>query len=867
MSFGPQTPWPLVTLFAAAAFCAVAAAVVTGRLGGRGRRAILAANGAAGLMLCLAILDPVRRRPGEPTGSHLAVAVDVSQSVQRAGRDWNAVRSTIEDVIGEVLDDVSPEVARSSTASLVTFARGVHTVARDVPLGELARTVSRLTEDELPPDDASDVAAGLDAAAETLEDAGRGAVLLVGDGHETRGNARAAARKLARRGFAVHVAALGGRFPEIGLYAADLPRQVELERQTWARLLLVGSAQRELSLELTLRQGSEAPVPWSRTLAGSGWFQLRQPLVFDDPGISFLDVDLRSAAGEQQHRRFFTYVSAPPRLLVVGDDHAWTRALPAERFRLEASAPEALDKDFNPSRYDAVILHEVEAERLDFSHLTRLAHHVEKSGLGLLLVNGPQVGGPEARTMLMSYDNTPLEELLPVINKPRPVLETPPPRDVVVLIDTSSSMGGWRLWKAKEIAAVLIDRLRALDRFHLIAFTGGAHPLASGLAMTSQGKQEATRIVSALRSGGGTNPTQALEMISGKSLRNCGLFLISDGEFASVSARPDCEATVFAIGKGAHNVPAALAEIAEPFPVPDDSFNPAGIRMGYFDPEPRNNRFEPGRFTPLPGVDAFQGGWSLLPDPGLPLAGNAVTHARADAEVAAVRPRPRDPVLAFRNVPQGGTVGAFTTRLPPSYYDSPAGGRAVTGWIERLLAHSERDRYAFRLEDRGEVIELGLTLLSKGGDVARIDRLSAVLERSGAGDVPVALVPDPELAGVFNGSVRLSPRPATATPARLLISESGPDALRRPQRIPFLIPPATERRRVVGSEAWSFGLDPELLRDVSALTGGRVLEPGAGATLLHGAGAASPSRQLWPWFAGAALVFLLLQAAARRILT
>ena len=77
-------------------------------------------------------------------------------------------------------------------------------------------------------------------------------VLLISDGHETRGDARAAARRLGRRGFAIHVAALGGRSPEVGLYAADLPRQVEIGTPTFTRLLLANGAQRQLPLDCCL---------------------------------------------------------------------------------------------------------------------------------------------------------------------------------------------------------------------------------------------------------------------------------------------------------------------------------------------------------------------------------------------------------------------------------------------------------------------------------------------------------------------------------------------------------------------------------------------------------------------------------------
>ncbi len=451
----------------------------------------------------------------------------------------------------------------------------------------------------------------------------------------------------------------------------------------------------------------------------------------------------------------------------------------------------------------------------------------------------------------------------------------PPPRQIVILIDVSGSMGGWPLRKAQEIATALIARLRPVDTLEIIAFTAGAESLLAGQPMTEQGKDRAQRAIAGLRIGGGTDPEAALRLLAGRRYRECGMFFISDGEFAAVRARPDCETTAFAIGKSRGGISSALAEIADAIPVSDDDFNAAAIRIQFFDPVPRKNRFEPGRFTPIPGPDAFAGGWGTLPADPPPLAGTAVTHARDDAELAAVRPRPRDRVLAFRDQ-DAGTVGAFTTALPASYYGSSAGARAVTSWIERLLAQSARHRYGFALSARGAGIELRISLLATGAAVPRVDRLSATLEVPpegdkwgvpGHGSMPIRLRPDPELEGVFAGFFT-PPAVAEVTRAWLVLREIGPDALRRAQRVPLELPPPLPEGTVPSTaEGWSQGLNRSLLEAITAAGGGLLLDPDDDrALLLHDVGRLGRARPLRPWLLLAALSLYLVQIGLRRYL-
>ncbi len=89
----------------------------------------------------------------------------------------------------------------------------------------------------------------------------------------------------------------------------------------------------------------------------------------------------------------------------------------------------------------------------------------------------------------------------------------PPPRDLIFVVDTSSSMHGISLAAAQEVLALALERLRPEDRFNLIRFDNEAHALfPETRAATEASKRLALRAVAALDAQGGTNMRPALQM-------------------------------------------------------------------------------------------------------------------------------------------------------------------------------------------------------------------------------------------------------------------------------------------------------------------------------------------------------------------
>ena len=100
--------------------------------------------------------------------------------------------------------------------------------------------------------------------------------------------------------------------------------------------------------------------------------------------------------------------------------------------------------------------------------------------------------------------------------------------------------------------------------------------------------------------------------------------------------------------------------------------------------------------------------------------------------------------------------------------------------------------------------------------------------------------------------------------ATLILSESGPDALSRPQRIPILIPPSTVVETAPLKEAYSYGLSELLLREIAESSGGSY-DPPNGTPFIRERTVESRSEPLWPFLVIVAAICYLGAIALRRL--
>lgn len=510
------------------------------------RKRLLFLTRALGVMLALAALaGPARvTQTGRKA---LGIVVDASQSMgpeglQKAVTEANRVRKSL----GSGID---------------TFTVQLGDIPELLPDGSTATTT---TDWQKRHGGDSQYAAAVEYAEALFPPGSSRNILLIGDGHETRGSLLNAAREAAVSGIKLHALPLAGpRQPDARVISLSPNRTrlfegASLSLKATFESTLEGSAVLKLyengveveKRPVKLQPGKVQELTFTRTPSTRNTFQYRAVLTGvegdtlpgNDSALAIVDVRGRL------------------RLLYLESDAAegayLMQAMAKEGIELDLRQPGNLGMSLDQlGGYDGVILSDVPAHQVGEPLMNALRDYVNKLGGGLLMLGGPGsfgVGG---------YYRSPLDEVLPVRLK-APDEEEKQSAAVAIVMDRSGSMAGEKLEMAKSAAIATAEVLGHNDSLGVWAFDSEAHVVAPMTRLTSTNAVSGQ--IAAVASGGGTNLMPAFELAREALLRTKArvkhMIILTDGQTAGagyeqLAAQYRGEGltiSTVAIGEGSH---------------------------------------------------------------------------------------------------------------------------------------------------------------------------------------------------------------------------------------------------------------------------------------------------------------------------
>ena len=502
---------------------------------------------------------------------------------------------------------------------------------------------------------------------------------------------------------------------------------------------------------------------------------------------------------------------------------------------------------------DLVVLDDRPAERVPEDLQRSLVGGVVDRGLGLLAAGGEAAFGPGG------YHEQPLEAVLPVefVQKEE---KRDPSTTLVIIIDTSGSMGGNRVQLAKEVSRLAIRRLLPHDKVGIVEFYGAKRWAAP--IQPASNSIEIERALNRLNAGGGTVILPAIEEayygLKNVRTRFKHVLILTDGGVEAGAFEPllrrmsddGMNVSTVLIGPDAHSE--FLVNLANwgkgRFYAVPNRFNlpeillkqPASAKLPAYRPGTVTVRGRGGR------------GWWGEVDPASvpPLAGYVETRVRPGAERVLETAAEAHPILASWRYGLG-RVSALTTE-PTGPGTAPwSEWKDYGSVLARVLTRTAADTsepFAFRLTVDGEEALL-------------------IAERRGPGDLaPQAEVLGPDaprtLAFQRVAPDRFEARWSPADPGPLRV-EAGPRGDGAPRRRLVHAAPGgpADREHLVDPRT------AESLGEWIVSTGGRIHRGSSGAlgTVPVGGGEAPVTlRPLWPLAVALALLAYLLDVYHRR---
>lgn len=845
-----ETPWLLV-----AALAAPAALVVLRRSLVDTPRAQLLLSAAVRAAILLLLAGALAEALWTTRTRDVAVTllVDLSDSAPESAPE------RAREVLGEL-------AARAHGGHLAGLAVVAETAVVAIPVGPNPDAPEAIARPEQAGE--TDLEAGLLRAREMMPPDKAPRVVLLSDGNETRGDALAAAKRLAGHGVRIYTMAYRGEArPEVLLEDLAVPAEVD-SGQSFA-ISAVAHATQETPARFTLyREGFRVDereltlAPGATTLA----FEETQP----QDGLTRYELQVQATQdyfADNNTAAGIVAVTGEPRVLLLEgverEARPLARTLEAEGVRVDIrdgrGMPGSLDE---LAAFDAVLLSDVPATDLSVRQMELLRTYVSDLGGGVIMLGGDESFG------MGGYYRTALDEILPVRMRAERKTDMPS-LALMLVIDRSGSMQGEKIELAKEAAIAALEVLGDRDYVGVIAFDGEPH-WAVDLQSASQ-RGGIVSLVEMIQAGGGTSMYPAMvEAHYALAQTHAALkhaVVLTDGhsmpgDFTGITdamAADQITVSTVAVGEGADvNL---LQEIARwgggRFYFTADPFDMPQIFTKETMTAARSSLIEEP-FLPMPvrTHPAVQGiDWEAAPF----LFGYVTTTAKPTSEVLLATER-GDPLLATWRYGLGKTAAFMSdakARWAADWLRWPGYGRfwaqlvRDTMWSTMQRGNETQVRYA------SGVVRLTVDSVTEEG--AFVDGLEttaqAVLPDLGLRDLTLEQIApgryEIAMPIASTGSYLFRIRQTTGNPA-------GGDRIAYTEYTRgFTLSYRPEYRRL--------GVDEAFLRELATVTGGTYAPDLDTVFTVTDAEATPVRRGLWPYLVATALLLFVVDVALRRL--
>jgi Ca-activated chloride channel homolog len=693
-------------------------------------------------------------------------------------------------------------------------------------------------------------------------------LVLLSDGRQNEGDARAAAQAARDQGADIFSVPMSLTFTqEVVLESLLLPEEVKYGEPFEAKI--VAWSERDTQGRLSLfRNGQFLGSQAVRLTAGKNVFAYRQTLEKSGIHVYQAGIEVDGDTIEDNNRTVGTVVvRGRPTVLLAEKDRAQAVSL-ASALRSQSIDVTVVEADQVPKdlagleRYDGLILSNVSSLKLTKAQMANIRDYVRDYGGGLIMVGGDESFG------LGGYYRTPVEEALPVTMEVKQKIEVPS-LAVVLSIDRSGSMAMstdekvTKLDLAKEAAHLVVDLLN--ERNEVGVMSWDTEFLWDSPLRSAKDKAAIHRAIATIRAGGGTDGYPALKesyrvLYDSPAVLKHVIFLsdgqMTRGDFLGLLSRmAKDKITVSTIAIGTDADVQLMRDIAKwgkgRFYYTEDQQTLPRI----FTLETQlaskaalvEQPFRPG--VTAPGHEVLQDiDWKGAP----PLGGYVATTLKRSADLLLMTHQ-EDPLLASWRYGLGRAV-AFTSDAKAKW------GVLWLRWRDFGKFWAQLARWTLKSGSRG-------------------DTVATVARRNGVGEVTIEAV---DGKGDFINF--LDAEVGVVTPSRqrtvVPLEQVAPGRYRgrfpAPQEGVYLVG-VSERRgaSMVGShlaglvvpyapELRDLGVDETLLREVTEMTGGDILTSPRDA-FQRARRRSRVAVDLWPWMLGFAAVMLVPDIALRRI--